>query len=121
MHNLQQLLVDPPGGALDIVDGLEDIRKVSLSEPLLRIIALARKLPAAMICALVGVFAVFHGYAHVVEMNAGHSLVSYAAGFIAATAMLHAIGIAIGITIRNTLTFGRLAGRESRFVAHCFS
>ena len=47
--------------------------------------------------ALVGAFALLHGHAHGAEIPAGASALTYAAGFIAATAMLHGIGIAIGI------------------------
>ena len=56
--------------------------------------ALGRPMPAAGAMALVGVFAVFHGHAHGAEMPATASGFEYALGFIAATALLHAGGIA---------------------------
>ena len=60
-------------------------------------VALRLSLPVAGAMALVGAFALFHGHAHGAEIPAGASALTYAAGFIAATAMLHGIGIAIGI------------------------
>lgn len=46
---------------------------------------------------VVGSFAIFHGYAHVLEGGLG----TYAAGFVAATAMLHACGVAAGLGIMH--------------------
>lgn len=50
--------------------------------------------PAAM--ALVGAFALFHGFAHGAEQPAGVSGLGYAAGFLIATTLLHAAGIGMG-------------------------
>jgi urease accessory protein len=63
------------------------------------VVALGLRMPVAAAMAMVGAFAVFHGYAHSVEMPGGTFAVTYAAGFIAATAMLHAAGIALGLTV----------------------
>lgn len=46
---------------------------------------------------LVGLAAVFHGYAHVAEMH-GHIL-AYGAGMTIATAMLHALGVGLGLAM----------------------
>ncbi|WP_429810454.1 HupE/UreJ family protein [Ensifer sp. B1-9] len=46
---------------------------------------------------LVSVFAIFHGHAHGVEMPLDASGVQYALGFMAATAVLHTVGIAVGL------------------------
>jgi urease accessory protein len=54
-------------------------------------------LPAAVASALVGVFAIFHGHAHGAEMAMGEAGLSYAAGFMIATAALHGAGIGLGI------------------------
>jgi len=64
-------------------------------------VALELKLsiPAAM--AVVGTFAVFHGQAHGMEMPADASGLSYVVGFAAATAFLHATGIAIGAGLQR--------------------
>jgi len=47
--------------------------------------------------ALVGFFAVFHGYAHGVELPEGQSGILYSIGFVASTGTLHAAGIALGL------------------------
>ncbi|HEX3997221.1 MAG TPA: HupE/UreJ family protein [Pirellulales bacterium] len=54
--------------------------------------------------ALVALFAVFHGHAHVHELlgsSAAASIAPYAIGFVLATAILHASGIAIGLGLRR--------------------
>lgn len=63
------------------------------------IVAFRVKAPVAVAMGVVGLFAIFHGHAHGAEMpeNAGGLL--YAAGFMLATAMLHAAGIAVGFGI----------------------
>ncbi len=60
-------------------------------------VALRASLPVAGAMALVGAFALFHGHAHGAEMPAGASAMSYAAGFVLATAMLHGAGLALGV------------------------
>ncbi len=47
--------------------------------------------------AVVGAFALFHGHAHGTEMPAGASGLLYSAGFILATAALHALGISFAL------------------------
>ena len=53
--------------------------------------------PVALLASLVGVFAVFHGYAHGAEMPETASGPSFGVGFLAATALLHAVGLGLGI------------------------
>ncbi len=53
---------------------------------------------------IVGAFAIFHGHAHGTEIPVGQSGVLYGLGFIIATALLHAIGIAIGLA--GNLVYG---------------
>src|SRR3546814_2182465 len=43
--------------------------------------------------AVAAAFALFHGHAHGSELPAGLSAAGYAAGFVLATAMLHAAGV----------------------------
>jgi urease accessory protein len=60
---------------------------------------------------LIGLFALLHGYAHGVELPADASALAYGAGFIAATAALHAVGIALGFAAsRAPAHFARAAG-----------
>lgn len=56
--------------------------------------AVGRRLPILAAMALVGGFATFHGWAHGSEMPVQSGVLSYALGFVAATALLHAVGIA---------------------------
>jgi urease accessory protein len=72
------------------------------------IVALALKPPVAVAMGLVALFAVFHGYAHGIEAPLGSSAGAYGAGFMVATALLHAAGIGIGMVI------GRIAERQGQ-------
>jgi urease accessory protein len=47
-------------------------------------------------CAVVGLFALFHGYAHGAELPYAAQPLAYIAGFVAATGVLHIAGIALG-------------------------
>jgi urease accessory protein len=60
-------------------------------------VALRIGVPVLAAMALVGFFAIFHGYAHGAEMPQDASGVAYAVGFLAATALLHGAGIATGL------------------------
>ena len=60
------------------------------------LVAGAVRVPLAGGMAVAGVFALLHGHAHGSEWIAQGSLWSYAAGFVVATALLHASGIAAG-------------------------
>jgi urease accessory protein len=53
--------------------------------------------PLPVAAALVGFFAIFHGYAHGAELPEGQSGLTYSIGFVVATGCLHAAGIAIGL------------------------
>jgi len=53
--------------------------------------------PVALLAGLVGVFAVFHGYAHGTEMPETATGLTFGLGFLAATALLHAAGIGLGV------------------------
>ncbi len=50
-------------------------------------------------CLAVGAFALLHGHAHVAEMAGGQSLAAYVTGFMISTVVLHAAGIALGLTL----------------------
>jgi urease accessory protein len=56
-------------------------------------------MPVAVAMGLVAFFAVFHGYAHGAEMPETVSGLAYGAGFVAATALLHGVGIGLGLAI----------------------
>lgn len=61
------------------------------------LVALRWKAPLAVAMAMAAVFAVFHGFAHGAEMPVDTSGAVYAAGFLLATAFLHAAGVALGL------------------------
>jgi urease accessory protein len=55
---------------------------------------------------------VFHGFAHGAEMPANAGGLDYALGFVAATALLHAAGIAGALAVaRLTGQYGKAAAR----------
>ena len=76
------------------------------------LIAAPMRLPAVAGAWLVGLFALFHGYAHGAEMPASASGWLYGAGFVAATAGLHLFGHGLGRATLNlkSLTPVRIAG-----------
>ncbi len=65
------------------------------------LVAFAARLPLGASAALVAVAALFHGQAHGSEMPANASGFLTMAGFIIATAMLHAIGVAGGLVLQR--------------------
>lgn len=85
---------------------------IALSSVVLGLAAASgRALPTLGAMALAGLFAVFHGHAHGAEMPAGAAGLDFALGFIAATALLHAAGIAMAAGVV------RLAGRHGQPLA----
>jgi urease accessory protein len=61
------------------------------------LIAFTIRMPVWASAAVVSVFALFHGYAHGSELPHGASALWYGVGFVAATALLHLLGLAIGL------------------------
>jgi urease accessory protein len=62
-------------------------------------VALRVSAPLALGGAVVGLFAIFHGYAHGAELPAETGALGFVAGFALATALLHAAGLGIGILL----------------------
>lgn len=60
-------------------------------------IALAVRARTCVACTIVAAFAVFHGYAHGVELPSAADPVGYSVGFVLATGILHVCGIGIGL------------------------
>ncbi len=67
------------------------------------LIALNARLPLAAGMTIVGAFAMFHGYAHAVEMPNGASLAVFGSGMLLGTLALQAIGIGIGRLSRTQI------------------
>ena len=68
------------------------------------LVALASRLSLAVSMALVGLFAIFHGYAHGAEMAVESSALWFSLGFMLATAILHGAGIGIALVARQGMT-----------------
>jgi urease accessory protein len=103
------LLVGALIGATGVAGALPGV------EPLVAASVLVLGLTAAMrwslstgaSAALVGAFAVFHGLAHGAELGGGAALI----GMVAATALLHAGGLALGLRLRAAApAWSRAAG-----------
>jgi urease accessory protein len=65
-------------------------------------VALRWNAPTVAAMTVVSLFAVFHGHAHGAEMPLHASALSYALGFMAATALLHLAGIGLGAAVGRT-------------------
>ncbi len=63
-------------------------------------VLLQARAPLSAAAVLVGLFAIFHGYAHGAELPPGANGLLYSLGFIVATGLLHACGILIGLIHR---------------------
>lgn len=69
-------------------------------------IAVVWRPPEWLAVLVIGIFAVFHGYAHGAELPAAADPADYAIGFVVATGLVHLAGIAVG------LAFQRFRGGE---------
>lgn len=65
-------------------------------------LSLRWKAPTAAAMATAGLFAIFHGHAHGAEMPFDAAGLSYAFGFMAATVLLHGLGIGLGAAVSRT-------------------
>jgi urease accessory protein len=59
------------------------------------------RLPITISVSLVGMMAIFHGYAHGAEMPAQAAGLEYAAGFVCATALLHLFGLGTALLVQK--------------------
>ncbi len=73
------------------------------------LIAAAVRLPAAVGAVLVGLFALFHGYAHGSELGVAAAL-PFGVGFAIATAVLHGAGIGAGLFLGSGKGLGQATG-----------
>ena len=85
-------------------------------------IAATIRLPLIVSIMLISVFALCHGYAHGNEMLPDVSMVSYAAGFAFATALLHlcGVGLAFGVNKFGRMHWLRLSGVVTALVGAGF-
>lgn len=71
-------------------------------------IAFQIKPPTLVAMVVVGFFALFHGYAHGSEMPGGLAGLSFAAGFLGATALLLGAGVGLGVLLQQRTLSRRL-------------
>ncbi len=64
------------------------------------VVATRFRAPLAVSAILVGLFAIFHGHAHGVELPSAAHPLAYGVGFVTATGLLHLCGIVIGALSR---------------------
>lgn len=73
-------------------------------------VALRVQAPLALGAVLVAAFAVLHGYVHGAELPADGSAWLYGIGFIAATLILHGIGIGLGLAAQRPMLMRSAGG-----------
>jgi len=77
------------------------------------VVAIGVKAPVAVAMALAGLFAIFHGHAHGTELPESANAMTFAAGFVIATGLLHLAGIALGLLVK--WPWGRVVVRAGGF------
>jgi urease accessory protein len=110
------------GGALGIAGQPLSVVECGIAASVIvlgAMVAFGIKPPVAGAAAIVGLFAIFHGYAHGAGMPADASAGAFAVGFILATVLLHACGMGTGLLVgRFSDRYGTLAYRAAgTFVA----
>ena len=78
-------------------------------------ICLQTRLPLGWMAGLIGLFGLYHGYAHGAEAPADAAGLAYGLGFLVATAALHVTGIGLGLGInhlasRSAIRFAQAGG-----------
>lgn len=71
---------------------------------MIALVLISYRFSTATSMAIIGLFAVFHGFSHGMEMPVASESLSYMAGFVMATGLLHALGILAGVFFRALTT-----------------
>ena len=106
------------GGALGVAQIQIPVVEVGIAASVIvlgMLIAARAEISSGLSAALVALFGIFHGTAHGIEMPVDASLIGYTAGFVAATAVLHTVGIAFAFGVaasseRHSRSVIRLGG-----------
>ena len=93
---------------------------VLLGESLGGLVATMTRFTPSLSMAVVGLFALFHGYAHGHEMPAAASALPFSVGFVLATALLHGMGLAAGLGFQEKPLVLRWAGAAIASSSVCF-
>src|SRR5262245_27538036 len=88
-------LLGVSGVALPLTEPIVALSGIALG----LLIALRVTAPICVAAIVVGVFAIFHGYAHGRELPEAADPTAYAVGFVTATGLLHLSGIVIGLLV----------------------
>jgi urease accessory protein len=84
------------------------------------LVATMTRFTPSLSMAVVGLFALFHGYAHGHEMPAAAGAFPFSVGFVMATALLHGLGIAAGLSLQKQPRVLRWAGAAIAASSLCF-
>jgi urease accessory protein len=84
------------------------------------LVATMTRFTPSLSMAVVGLFALFHGYAHGHEMPAAAGALPFSVGFVLATALLHGLGIAAGLGLQKQPRVLRWAGAAIAASSVCF-
>lgn len=74
------------------------------------LLSVSRQLPSVLTIGLLASFALLHGFAHGTEMPQAAEPINYALGFLLATALLHAIGLSLGMLLNKHQLDLKIAG-----------
>lgn len=88
------------GGVLGIVGVPFPLVEIGIASSVLvlgMMIAGAVRAPVWLACVITALFAIFHGYAHGLELPSAADPVGYSLGFVLATGLLHVAGIGLGL------------------------
>jgi urease accessory protein len=101
------------GGALGMAGFIIPAFEVGIAASVIVLGALVtwgKQLAPVAAMTLVGFFAVFHGYAHGVEIPAGNAGLAYSVGFTLASLCLHILGLLAGTSLLKHGPSARLSG-----------
>jgi urease accessory protein len=96
------VLVMAVGGALGVAGTALPLVELAIALSVVVLgaaVALGIRAPVAVAMGIAGLFAIFHGQAHGVEMPADASGLAYGVGFMIATALLHLGGLGLGYLV----------------------
>ncbi len=96
-------LVMAAGGALGVLGVALPMVELGIAASALVLglaVLLAARPPLWVAAGVVGVFAIFHGHAHGTELPSAANPLAYSLGFVLATGLLHAVGMAFGLLLR---------------------
>lgn len=75
------------------------------------LVLISYRFSSAVSMAIIGLFAVFHGFAHGLEMPLAADSLSYIGGFVTATSLLHILGILLACLL---IAMNRFVGRFAK-------